>query len=62
MEQQIMGTVGGIFAVIYVVCVIAIMIYIIKLMGRFVSAHERVAGALETIATKFRDDAKPGGL
>jgi Na+-transporting methylmalonyl-CoA/oxaloacetate decarboxylase gamma subunit len=54
-----MGILGGIFAVLYVVCLIAIMIYIIRLMGRFVSAHERVATALESIAAKFRNDIKP---
>jgi hypothetical protein len=59
MENEIMGALGGIFAIIYIVCVVAILIYIIRLMGRFVSAHERVAGALESIASKFRDDAKP---
>lgn len=59
MEPHAMGILGGVFVVIYIVCVIAILIYILRLMGRFVSAHERVATALESIAAKFRNDIKP---
>ncbi|MGH7953879.1 MAG: hypothetical protein ACREFE_18430 [Limisphaerales bacterium] len=47
------------FVLIYFGCIIAIIIYVLRLIGRFVSALERVAGALETIARKTRDDAKP---
>jgi hypothetical protein len=53
------GTLGGLFALIYVICIIAIAIYVLRLLDRFVSAHERVANALETAARKLRDDGKP---
>ena len=59
MQPQIMNTLGGLFVLVYVVCVVAIVIYVLRLLGRFVSAHERVAGALETVARKLRDDGKP---
>jgi hypothetical protein len=50
---------GGLFGIVYLICVIAVFIYVLMLLGRFVSAHERVAGALETISRKLRDDGKP---
>ena len=53
-----MEALGGIFAVVYFVCVIGILIYILRLLARFVGAQERTAGALETIARKLRDDGK----
>ena len=34
------------------------IIYILRLLGRLVSAHERVVGALESVARKMRDDSK----
>jgi hypothetical protein len=43
----------------YVVACICAVIYVITLAARFVSAHERVAGALEIIARKQKDEAKP---
>ena len=54
-----MESLGGLFALVYFICVIAIIIYLIRLLGRFVSAHERVASALEILARKLKDDAKP---
>jgi hypothetical protein len=54
-----MASLGGFFVVVYLTCVVAIIIYVLRLLGRFVSAHERVAGALEIIARKEKDDAKP---
>ena len=42
----------------YAACVIAVIIYVLRLMGRFVSAHERAASALEIVARKLRDDCK----
>ena len=47
--------------VIYVVCVVggvALIIYVLQLLGRFVRAHERVASALEVVARKMQDDGK----
>jgi hypothetical protein len=59
MQPQTMATLGGFFALVYFACVIGIVIYAFMLLGRLVSAHERVAGALEIIARKLRDDGKP---
>jgi len=47
------ATVGGLFFVVYVACVIGIIIYVLRLIGQFVQAQQRVAGALETIARKL---------
>ena len=58
MQPQFMGTFSGLFLLVYVACVIAVIIHVLRILGRFVCAHERVAGALETIARKIRDDAK----
>ena len=54
-----MASLGGFFVLIYLACVVAVIIYILRLLGRFVSAHERVASALETVARKLKDDTKP---
>ncbi len=52
-------SVGGILAVLYLACVVGVVIYVLTLLARFVSAHERAVNALETIARKLRDDYKP---
>jgi hypothetical protein len=52
------GSLGLLLAVVYVACVIAIIFYLLGLLTRFVRAHERVAGALEVVARKLRDDAR----
>ena len=49
-------SIGGVFLLVYVLCIGSIIIYAFKLVGRFVTAQERVAGALETIARKLRND------
>jgi hypothetical protein len=59
MQPQIMASLGTFFAFIYLACVVAVIIYVLRLLGRFVSAHERVASALETVARKMKDDGKP---
>ena len=59
MQPQIMASLGCFFVLIYLACVVAVIIYILRLLGRFVSAHERVASSLDIIARKMRDDAKP---
>ena len=56
--MNIPGSFGIIFAVIYLLCVIAIIFYVLGLLTQFVRAHERVAGALEVIARKLRNDDK----
>lgn len=59
MEPQTMVPLGGILALVYLACVIAILIFVLRMILRFVCAHERLAGALDIIARKMRDDAKP---
>ena len=60
MQPQIMEGVSGLFFLfVYLGCVVAVIIYVLRLLGRFVSAHERVAGSLDIIARKMKDDAKP---
>ena len=59
MQPQIMATLGTSFVFIYLVCVVALIIYVLRLLGRFVGAHERVASALEIVARKMKDDGKP---
>jgi hypothetical protein len=54
-----MSALAGLLVLVYFGCAVTIIIYAFRLLGRFVSAHERVAGALETIARKLRDDGKP---
>jgi hypothetical protein len=52
------AAVGGLFLFVYAACVIAVIVYVLRLLGRFVSAHERVASALDIVARKLRDDCK----
>jgi hypothetical protein len=54
-----MGTLSGLFFLVYIACVVVVIIYVLRLLGRFVSAHERVASTLEIMARKMRDDGKP---
>jgi hypothetical protein len=50
---------AGIFGLIYLACVIGIIICLIRLLYRLVTAQERVASSLDIIARKMKDDAKP---
>ncbi len=52
-------SIEGFFVFAYAIACIAVTIYIITLLARFVGAHERVAEALEKIARKQQDDSKP---
>jgi hypothetical protein len=54
-----METLGNLFGIVYLGCVIAIILYLLRLFSRLVSAQERAAGSLEIIARKLRDDAQP---
>jgi hypothetical protein len=53
-----MAALGGLFVLVYAACVIAVIIYVLRLLGRFVSAHERVANALEIAARKMQESGK----
>ena len=44
-----MASLGGLFVLVYDV---------LRLLGRFVSAHERVANALEIVARKMQENGK----
>ena len=57
--QPIATGLGELFALIYIACVVAVTIYVLRLLGRFVSAHEKTASSLEIIARKMKDDSKP---
>jgi hypothetical protein len=49
---------GGLIVLIYIACVIGVAIFVLRLLMRFVGAHERIAISLEIIARKLRDDGK----
>jgi hypothetical protein len=49
---------SGLCVLIYIGCIAAVIIYVLRLLGRFVSAHERVARTLETIAQNQQDNGK----
>jgi hypothetical protein len=59
MQPQIMAGAGTLFVLVYLACVIAVIIYVLRLLGRFVSAHEKMAASLDIIARKLKDEAKP---
>lgn len=59
MQPQIMAGLGGLFFIIYIACVLGVIIYVLRLFGRFVSAHERMAASLDIIARKLKDETKP---
>ena len=59
MQPNIMASLGGLFALAYLACVIAVIIFVLRMLRRLVCAHERLAGALDIIVRKLRDDAKP---
>jgi hypothetical protein len=48
-----------IVTLLYIGFIVGITIFVLTLLNRFVSAHERIADALDNIARKFRDDGKP---
>jgi hypothetical protein len=58
MQQQIIGSLGGLFVLVYFGCVIALIIYVLRLLGRFVGAHERVAESLEIVARKMGENGR----
>jgi hypothetical protein len=45
-----MANLGSIFLVLYFCLIVGVGIYVLVLLGRFVSAHERIASALERTA------------
>ena len=53
-----MPILGGLLFLVYAGCVMAIIVYVLRLLGQFVQAQERVAGALETIASRLAQDKR----
>jgi hypothetical protein len=58
MQPNIMASLGGLFVLAYLACLIAVVLFVLRMVWRFVCAHERLAGALDIIARKLRDDAR----
>jgi len=59
MQPQALAGLGAVFAFVYFVCVIGVILWVLNLLGRFVAAHERMAESLERISRKFKDSAEP---
>jgi hypothetical protein len=59
MQPQIMASIGGLFMLVYLACVVGIIILLLRLIWRFVTAHEQMASSLAIIARKLKDEAKP---
>jgi hypothetical protein len=53
------GLIGVLFLLLIYGGMIAVAVFLLILLSRFVSAHERVASSLDIIARKIRDEAKP---
>ena len=58
MQPQTMASLGGFFVLVYLACVIGIVILLLRLLWRFVSAHEKMAASLDIIARKLKDESK----
>ena len=54
MEQIMMGF-AGLFAVAYYLFAVAVSIFVLRLLWRFVKAHEKIANALFMMAHKPKD-------
>ena len=53
-----MPALGGVFLILYFCVVIGIGIFVLVLLSRFVSAHERIASALERAAQNLQRENK----
>lgn len=58
MQAQALASLGGVFALVYLACVIGIIIFVLRLIRRFVIAHEKMAASLDIIARKAKDETK----
>jgi len=59
MQPQILAGLGSLFVLLYLACVVGIIILILRLLWRFVAAHEKMAASLDIIARKLKDEAIP---
>jgi hypothetical protein len=58
MEQIMMGF-AGLFGLVYNLIVIGLLIFVLRLLWRFVKAHETLADALFMMARKPKDTDTP---
>ncbi len=58
-QPSVAPTLGGVFVLLYLACVIAVIVYVLHLLGRFVAAHERMAASADIIARRLKDEGKP---
>lgn len=49
---------GTLFLLVYFAFVIGVTIFILYLLSRFVSAHEKIAASLDTVARKLKDESR----
>jgi hypothetical protein len=56
---QIMMGFAGLFAVAYYLFVIGVSIFVLRLLWRFVKAHEKLADAMFMMARKPKDTDTP---
>jgi len=59
MQPQTMGGLAGFFMLVYLACIVGIIFLLLRLLWRFVAAHEKMAASLDIIARKLKDEAKP---
>ena len=53
-----MSSIGDFIGIVYAIVCFGICIYLVYLASQFVSAHEKMADALEKIAKQKADDGK----
>jgi hypothetical protein len=58
MEQIMMGF-AGLFGLVYNLIVIGLLIFVLRLLWRFVKAHEKLADAMFMMARKPKDTDTP---
>jgi len=49
---------SGVFVLVYFLVIVAVVVYLIVLAGRFVDAHQRGAEALERISQTLRSPSR----
>ena len=59
MQPHDLTEIGGLlFVALYIACIIGIIIYVLRMLGKFVSAHEKMAASLDVIARKLKDESR----
>jgi hypothetical protein len=54
-KQPLKPMAGGIIAIVYLACIAGVIIHILRLIGQFVRAQQRLAEALELIARNLHN-------